>query len=1572
MHYLTASLKGRALDCIGNLAITADNFKVAWSTLKSRFENKRRLLTSHFLSLFGLSALTKESASELQALCDKINIAEASLKNLDRSPSDLWNDFLVHLLTQKLDPASRKAWNLKTSDDDIPPTFAELNKFLSHRIRALEECSPSSSSKIQKPGSSRVNVATASATALSACPLCKSRHYLSACSKFVAQNPNQRRETTKKLKRCFNCLSASHSLQECGSKYSCRTCGKRHHSMLHTYSDSEPNASVTQAKETSTTAPPAIVEVNSLRASAPPVSRTQVLLATARVKVEGPSGRCVIARALIDQGSEATFISEGLAQTLRARRIRMPVSISAVGGNQIGAVRHAARVKFFPVGPQTPSFSTTALILPSLTSYAPKRVSERSALSHLSQLEWADSNPTSSDPIQVLIGADLYSDIILSGVLKGKPGYPIAHNSIFGWIISGPLPAETDRSSLYLSVHHCASDLSLSEDLQKFWEIEELPSSPILSPQDEQCERHFDATHSRDDGGRYIVRLPFKTPPPIDLGHSQLSADRLLRSLFRRFASQPELATEYRKFMQEYESLGHMRLASDSQNASFQAVYIPHHPVLRAESATTRLRVVFNASYPTSNGSTLNDHLLAGPKLQTELPSILLQWRQFRYVYTADIAKMFRQILIDERDLDYQRIRWQPESSERPRDYQLLTVTYGMTCAPYLALRVLRCLADDEGDRYPLAASIIRKQIYVDDVLFGDDDITSLRQRRDQLVSLLRRGKFELRKWASNSTALLEDIDPLDHGLACSKSIAIDEKVKVLGIVWNPARDIFQFKVTSDNAVPQSKREILSVIARLYDPLGWVTPATVSAKIIMQQLWRLRIDWDDPVPEDLLTRWRLLYSKLPHLNRVSLCRWTGARSESRLELHGFADASTHAYAAVVYIKTISSAGDVQISLLAGKSRVAPISPLTVPRLELSAALILSRLILFVRDSLDLHSVPCTCWTDSTIVLTWLRSHPSRWTTFVANRVAKIQSSLPDVAWRHVPTTHNPADCASRGLLGDELIAHSLWWDGPPWLASSATEWPAEPAPLSNAVPDEKKVLALHAFTAPARWDLASRFSSWPKLVRVTAYLYKFLFSCKSRKQSFGSPPLPSVALSSAGCARAKRFWVQYVQAELFFAEIQALRSGRSVAPKSSTASLSPFLDDNGVLRVGGRLRNAPLPYDVRHPVLLAPHPVVRLIISHFHEKTLHGGTQLVLSALRKEFWILRARSLVKSVIHACLPCVRERAAIPAQLMGNLPSVRVSTPSRSFAHCGVDYAGPLNVRASAGRGIKSLKAYVALFICLSSRAIHLELVGDYSTAAFLSAFNRFCSRRGLPQSMFSDNGTTFVGADRELASAYRSALQDPAFLNHTANDNIAWHFIPPSAPHFGGLWEAGVKSVKHHLHRVLGSHTLSFEEMTTLLCQIEACLNSRPIAPLSDSFDDYQFLTPGHFLIGQSIAVAPEPSILDLQENRLSRWQMVRQISERFWKLWSDDYVNTLQQRSKWRKPMPAVVTGKLVLLRNPLLPPCKWELGRIIRLHPGPDGLTRVVTVRTAASEYVRPIGKICILPVDASKDCVG
>lgn len=895
MHFLTSSLKDRALECIKNLPVTADNFPVAWNLLKSRYECKRRLINVHLMTLLSLPAVQRESISDLQVLRDNTNAALAALKNLKRSSEELWDDILVCLVSQKLDSVRRKAWNLKISDEKRLPSYKSLSEFLDTRIRALEEWKlPTSSSdkSIRSIPAQKISSATASAKAQLKCSLCKANHFFHACSQFMKKSLSQRRELVKQDSR-FNCLSKGHAIQNCSSKYTCRHCQKKHHTLLH--DDSNSSSTIDEA---TTSSPPQksveakSVEVNSLCASTEKNLRAHILLATAWITVRAPSGRSVDVRALLDQGSEMTFITERLAQNLLLKRLRMPTSISAVGGVNVGTYRQAARITISPRNTSTPKFSTTALILKSLTSYSPKRLPADSVLNHLKDLSWADDDPMSSDPIDILLGADLYGELLLEGVCKSTVGRPIAQNSVFGWEISGPtayssvsshalsINSGDDQACAQVNSHHCFNALSLDKELRQFWEIEEIPRQITFSPEDEKCEEHFRATHSRRSDGRYIVRLPFKTGPPIEIGESRAIADKFLASLHQRLQAHSEHKKKYSEFLQEYKDLGHMQEVSSSKSQTTQCVFIPHHPVIRESSATTRLRVVFNASSLTTNGSSLNDHLCAGPKLQTELPAVILQWRLFKYVYTADITKMYRQILVDSRDVDYQRILWKSNESETSREFQLLTVTYGMACAPFLALRVLKQLVNDEGHDFPLAVTVLNNQIYVDDVLFGDNDFNRLRQIRDQLRELLQRGSFELRKWASNSVSLLSDINPENHGLACHKTLQIDENLKVLGISWSPASDVFRFQVSLVPEIPQSKRLILSTIAKLFDPLGWVTPATIKAKIFMQLLWRLKLNWDDDIPKEHFSNWQTIYSQLTDLNNI-VFRFLDGREQTR-------------------------------------------------------------------------------------------------------------------------------------------------------------------------------------------------------------------------------------------------------------------------------------------------------------------------------------------------------------------------------------------------------------------------------------------------------------------------------------------------------------------------------------------------------------------------------------------------------------------------------------------------------------------------------------------------------------------
>ena len=465
--------------------------------------------------------------------------------------------------------------------------------------------------------------------------------------------------------------------------------------------------------------------------------------------------------------------------------------------------------------------------------------------------------------------------------------------------------------------------------------------------------------------------------------------------------------------------------------------------------------------------------------------------------------------------------------------------------------------------------------------------------------------------------------------------------------------------------------------------------------------------------------------------------------------------------------------------------------------------------------------------------------------------------------------------------------------------------------------------------------------------------------CWARSSASGRSP---ICLKVAELQSALHYWIRLVQQFTFADEIRKLNSKGKVKTSSKLLSLAPFIDNKGLLRVGGRLHKSDLPEDKRHQIIL-PHKshLTTLIIRHQHHLHLHAGPQLLLSTLHQQYWITRGRDAVRAITRSCVVCRRYKAQATSQLMGSLPTARV-TPSRPFLKCGLDYAGPMHLKVLKGRGHKQFKAYICIFVCLSTKAVHLEAVSDMTTDTFIAALKRFASRRGVSSDLFSDCGSNFLGADSELKSMLESATHNSKVSTHLAEHGIQWHFNPPGAPHQGGLWEAGVKAIKYHLRRVMGSTVLNFEELVTFLCQIEGCLNSRPLCAASHDPSDYSALTPGHFLVGGPLTAIPEGDLTDVNPNRLSRWQLQQQMVQHFWKRWSNEYLVNLQQRHKWATKRDNVNLNDLVLIKDETLPPMKWKLGRVIQLHPGHDECVRVVTVRTGTGEFKRPITKICPL----------
>ncbi|XP_071653077.1 uncharacterized protein [Temnothorax longispinosus] len=1337
----------------------------------------------------------------------------------------------------------------------------------------------------------------------------------------------------------MNCFG-KYAVADCSSKRNCAACQERHHSTIHDV--------CAKAATTITAAP------TSLHAGQTKGLSSGVLLATARVFVDNRYNQRIMTRALIDPGSEVSLVTEALVQRLRLPRKPTSTIIVGVGGKQTGIARGRVSIT---LSSRFADFTTTisALVLPRITRYEARAETSRSRWEHLKGLPLADPDGQADGAIALLLGADVYASIIDEGIRKGGAGAPIAQKTSLGWLVSGAIASPQGNSVESLQ---CSVDEELSSMVRKFWEQEETVHSPLpLTEEEQACEDHYVRTHSRLPDGRYMVRLPFKNAPP-NLSGTRRIAMRMLQSMERKTDNDPDLHKLYSEFMQEYEDLGHMArvLPAADELDETQRCYLPHHGVLKKTNDTVKIRVVFNGSARLGSGDSLNSHLLTGPNLLPALTDVLLRWRRHRYVIIADIQKMYRQISLHPSDRTYQRILWRLKNSPELLEMLLTTVTYGLASSPFQAIRTMRQLAKDERHAYPRAASILEEETYVDDVLSGADTEDDARELVHELTSLCMAGGFPLQKWAANKAVILKDV-PTEHRQVKDFDLW-DQNAShaTLGVQWHPQDDTFGFKVRPVETTSITKRTALSHTARLFDPLGWLAPAIILAKMLIQTAWLQHLDWDELLPPRDQQDWQQLLRELPMVEAKRIPRWlhTGS-SSSRLEIHGFADASERAYAAVIYLKASTDGGRSVVTLLTAKSKVAPVKRVTLPRLELSAAAMLTRLAAKAQETLKLVVSQIHLYSDSEVTLAWIRGHPSRWTTYVANRVAEIQQLLPEAVWHHVPSRDNPADCASRGMQPSELVEFGLWWQGPSWLTeNSPPPLRTSPRLAEDDVPERRA--HINAVTIkPPESDMLLRFSTLRRLLRVSAWCRRWLRAIQARQFSVSGTSLTPQELEGA-----LGTWIREAQAAWFSEEIKALDRDKQIPRRSALQRLSPFLDHDHVLRVGGRLKHAILSDDERHPAILPRDSrLTTLIIHDQHRRTLHGGVQLTLASLRQRIWNPGGRARVRQCIHQCITCVRWRAKSPQQLMADLPTI-----ARAFTHTGVDYAGPIALHTTRGRGHKAYKGFLAIFVCMSTRAVHLEVVSDLTTDAFLAAFRRFTSRRGLCEVLYSDRGTNFVGADKELRRFFKAAIHDnPQWTNLLTTEGVRWKFNPPSAPHMGGLWEAAVKSVKHHLRRVVGSATLTYEEMATLLSQIEACLNSRPLQALSDDPEDVAALTPGHFLIGTALIAVPEPSLSQAPTSHLARWQHLQQMRDHFWERWAHEYLQTLHERSKWRTKGTSCNSGDLCIIRSKTTPPCQWPLARITEVHPGEDGQVRVVTARTATTTLTRPVAKIIPLP---------
>nr|XP_037875903.1 uncharacterized protein LOC119630464 [Bombyx mori] len=1557
MKHLKTKLKGEAESLVQHLSVCAENYNSCWDILVQRYDNRRLQFSSFFNTMMSLPVIHQPDANNLKKMHDVIKECMNGIANIGLDTTT-WDPMIVHLMLPKLDSTTLNDYMNEIRDHRELQNLQDFLYFLECKFMAYETAKSTKSVKNTtseytshwKPANNKQPVKKFTYDSKKTynyhatygkCPNCNGNHVLMQCAKFINMDTAQRNHTVAKLKLCKNCLY-SHNNEECKSAKTCKECNMKHHTMLHNVNWKIPaNGKNNFGQQASSSQQQASNHLSS--------DKTEILLTTTLLKIKAYDGTYVKLRALLDQGSQVNLITENAAQVLRLPRKRFAATISGVGSVS-GDCRGQLNLSCKSINSEY-DFEIQALIMKKLTNNLPNATFEKSNWPHLENLKLADPDFNISRPIDLLLGADVYSDIILNGVLKGSCQSPVAQQTHLGWILCGKM-----------KTFNCHVTLVNFDELTKYWESEEIQNSEDIS-KDDQCEQFYSETVQRAPDGKYIVKMPLRPDLKEKLGSSRPIAVSQFLQLEKRLAKNKKLSTMYKEFIREYADLGHMKL---SPHITSTDCYLPHHGVLKESSTTTKLRVVFNASQKTSSGHSLNSLLEKGPNLQKDIQSLILKWRTYKFAFTADIEKMYRCVWINDDQQHLQKIIWRDSPEQPLQEYKLCTVTYGTKPAPWLALRTLKQLAIDEGHKYPTAAAeVLENHFFVDDLVSGERSFETAKELQRSLIDLLKGAGMNLRKWSSNYPTLLEDLPKEQISTTNSFDFKIDETSKTLGLTWNTNSDTFHLKWPVKQSTKQlTKRLLLSEISKFYDPLGWLSPVTITAKLLFQKVWTLNIDWDDEIPQNIEKEWQKLKIELPFIRNITLKRWIGETKQD-IELLGFCDASEKAYACVIYSRVTNSNEVPVITLLVSRTRVAPIAQkTTLPRLELCGALLLAKLMEKTQKALSEYNLKIQAWCDSQVVLAWLQGDTTKREAYISNRVTKIKRIIPTTQWRYIKSEHNPADCASRGMLPSKLITFDLWFQGPAFLKKIETDETANYKTYhTNISCKEKENQETSSNHEKDNWitTLLNKCSSLTKLFRVTAWILRCITNMSAKRKS-EAPYLTTTELTAA-----RKIIIKHIQQIQFNQEYKQLLKNENVSKRSAIMKLNPYLDEDKIIRVGGRLQNSNLPAEMKNPIII-PHKgrLTQLLIEYSHLTTLHGGARLTLTYIRQRYWIVGGNRAVKTQLRKCVRCHRFTQTDNHQLMSNLPQQRV-TPCRPFTFTGVDYSGYIELKINKGRGVKTSKGYIAIFICMATKAVHIELVSDLGTETFIAAFQRLCARRGTPKHMYSDCGTNFIGAAKVLGQEFKNFKQimTPEFFDELAKLEVEWHFNAPAWPSAGGLWEAAVKSMKRHLRRVLGDQKLTYEEMSTLLTKIEACLNSRPLCPLTEDPEEfYNCLTPGHFITGGAIMTLPLSDYTDVHIGVRRRWQLVEQMLQQYWKNWSNEYLTQLQTRSKWNKPTKNINVGDIVLVKDNNLPPGKWALGRVLETHPGSDGYVRVTTIKTRTGVTKRPVTKLSPLPL--------
>lgn len=1083
----------------------------------------------------------------------------------------------------------------------------------------------------------------------------------------------------------------------------------------------------------------------------------------------------------------------------------------------------------------------------------------------------------------------------------------IASKTCLGWVLYG-FQSIAKGSLFHLCDCQVKIDNEMNDMLKDFFTLENsgiCPKTATMSDEDKRAQEILAETTVLKQT-HYECGLLWKFDE-ISLPNSYHMAFQRMKCLEKKLASDKQTAERFHKIIDDYQSKGYIRELSESEIEANKSWYLPVFTVQNSNKPE-KLRIVWDAAAKVK-GVSLNTVLLKGPDFIVNLVGVLIRFRERRVALAADITEMFHQIRTKTSDQQFQRFLYRKSTTDNPTHFAMTVMTFGASCSPCIAQHVKNTNADRFITQFPRAVQSIKTNHYVDDMLDCCDSEEEAITLAKEVKQIHSEGGFHIRGWLSNSSKVVQELEGENfatRNIHCYDGNATSAE-KVLGMFWNTRSDSFQFSlkfnkgnvgVLNGGVIP-TKRDVLRILMSIYDPLGLIGHSIIFPKILMQRLWRCKLGWDEQIPLEEFTNWQTWLKSLEHLSNVCIPRWYGTSTNDDIQMHVFMDASEEAYSAVIYLR-IKNEQNVHCSLLASKAKVAPIRSLTVPRLELLAALTGVRLSNTIKSSLTLQISTTIFWCDSMTVLGWISSDTRNYKQFVASRVCEILDSTEVQQWRWIPTKYNVADDSTRMIVAD-LDNKSRWFQGPEFLKGPKECWPTRIDP--GQCKEELRPHAVgYVHFHNSNLDI-EKFSSWKKMVRVQCYVLRFISNLRARKLQTS---MQLGIINKNEFFNAEQTLYKHAQSEYYLDEIALLKRNGRIAKSSEIYRLSPFLDPQNLMRCGGRLQESNvLSEDSKNPIILPRESrVTRLLLQEVHEKFLHRNFESATNEVRQKFFVINLRAEMKKIRNNCQFCQNHDAEPVVPRMAPLPQSRVTAFVRPFSFVGVDFFGPLLITV----GRHSEKRWGVLFTCMSIRAIHLEIAHSLTTDSCIQSILRFIYRRGQPLVFYSDNGTNLRGASKELLNALNDV--DPsAIAERFMSSTTSWQFNPPQSPHMGGSWEVMVRLVKRSLERLMPSRNPNEELFKTILAEVEFIVNSRPLSYIPIESEASEAITPNHLLLGSSSGVKPISSLSDEQELLINSWKKSLQIGTNYWRRFVKEVLPNLLNREKWRDPVKELKVG---------------------------------------------------------------